>query len=108
MGSGAGEAGEAAPLRLILIGGQVYGSGQVNYSVQIDGGELFEGFSPRGEHSAFLAGTPAVSRLVEQFKRGNKVLFGAVDSRKNVSVFELSLAGFTKTFNQTFPSRCLK
>lgn len=102
------EEGKQSPLRILLIGNQFSGTGQLEYSIQVDGGEIFQDFSSWDGHNGVLVGTPVLGRIIAQFKRGNTALIAAMDANENVSVFELSLAGFSQTFNQTIPQHCLK
>ena len=94
--------------RIILMGKQVTSPGQLTYSIKVDEGEMFQGFAAIDEHNAELISGAKLKRLISQFKRGQTALVGARDFQNNVSVFEIPLAGFTKNFNQAFPSGCFQ
>lgn len=102
------EDGDANPLRIILMGRDMYGDGQLTYLMQVDDGPMLEPFMPSGEHGGVLVGNSEVRTLVDRLKRGNKLLIGARDESNEVSVFKLSLAGFTRALNESIPQRCLK
>ena len=94
--------------RIIIIGDQVSTPGQLTYSIKVDEGEMFQGFAAIDAHNAELKSGAELGRLISQLKRGQRALIGARDFQNNVSVFEIPLAGFTKTFNQAFPSGCFQ
>jgi hypothetical protein len=102
------EDGEPDPLRIMVIGRDMSGHGQLTYLMQVDDGPMMEPFTVSGEHGGVLVGNSETRTLVERLKRGSKVLIGARDENNEVSVFQLSLAGFTRAFNGSIPSRCLK
>ena len=100
--------GEADPLRIMVIGEGMHGTGQVTYVLKVDDGPMLEPFARTGDQKAMMTGNSETRPLIESMQGGNTLLIGARDERNEVSVFKLSLAGFTRAFNGHIPARCLQ